>query len=244
MKPPAGYARLLPDNSMLSLDMKDQELEYLLQQIANDASLDDTSADEIADSPALWWSVQRNIRNATPAKAPWLPKVLRRFLMIGVPVAAAVVIGAFVYTTVFKTPFQDTATNKGTASLPGTGTSAETSKLPGYTEPVPVVAPLKPSTGSATKIIQAVHKVHSTPLPQTLMAQKLVKGLTEIKSDFIALAYARNPESGQLVRVKVPSSMMVSLGVVPTVDDPSKLIDAEVLVGDDGLTHAIRFIRQ
>jgi hypothetical protein len=38
--------------------------------------------------------------------------------------------------------------------------------------------------------------------------------------------------------------MMVTLGVVPTVDKPSELVDAEVLVGDDGLTRAIRFIRQ
>jgi hypothetical protein len=37
---------------------------------------------------------------------------------------------------------------------------------------------------------------------------------------------------------------MVQLGVVPMVNDPSKLIDAEILVGDDGLTHAIRFIRR
>jgi hypothetical protein len=37
---------------------------------------------------------------------------------------------------------------------------------------------------------------------------------------------------------------MVQLGLVSTVAKPSELVDAEVLVGDDGLTHAIRFIRQ
>jgi hypothetical protein len=70
----------------------------------------------------------------------------------------------------------------------------------------------------------------------------LVAKKTEIKSDFIALSYARDAESGQIVRVKVPSSMMVTLGLVATVEKPSALVDAEVIVGDDGLTRAIRFI--
>jgi len=66
---------------------------------------------------------------------------------------------------------------------------------------------------------------------------------TEIKTEFIALSYGRNPESGQIVRVKVPSSMMVTVGLVPSVQKPTSMIDAEVVVGDDGMTHAIRFIR-
>jgi hypothetical protein len=65
----------------------------------------------------------------------------------------------------------------------------------------------------------------------------------EVKTDFIALSYARDPDSGQIVRVRVPSSMMVSLGLVTSVKQPAELVDAEVLVGDDGLTRAIRFIR-
>ena len=65
----------------------------------------------------------------------------------------------------------------------------------------------------------------------------------EIKSEFIALSYARDPESGQIVRVKVPNSMKVTLGLVASVENPTQLTDAELLVGDDGLTRAIRFIR-
>ena len=74
--------------------------------------------------------------------------------------------------------------------------------------------------------------------PLTAAAEK-----TEIKTEFIALSYGRNPESGQIVRVRVPSSMMVTVGLVPSVQKPTSMIDAEVVVGDDGMTHAIRFIR-
>ena len=65
----------------------------------------------------------------------------------------------------------------------------------------------------------------------------------ETKTDFIALSYAANTESGQIVRVKVPSAMMVSLGVKANVENGSELVNAEVIIGDDGLARAIRFIR-
>ena len=51
----------------------------------------------------------------------------------------------------------------------------------------------------------------------------------DIKSEFIALTYARNPESGQLVRVRVPSEMMVTLGLVNSVEKPTSMVDAEVV---------------
>ena len=62
-------------------------------------------------------------------------------------------------------------------------------------------------------------------------------------ADFIALSYGADAESGQIVKVKVPSSMMVSLGVAQNVKKGSELVNAEVVVGDDGLARAIRFIR-
>ena len=88
---------------------------------------------------------------------------------------------------------------------------------------------IKPSTAGRKRTSPARRREFETP--------------NEIKSDFIALSYARNPESGQIVRVKVPSSMMVTLGLVSSVEKPANLVDAEVVVGDDGMTHAIRFIR-
>ena len=93
---------------------------------------------------------------------------------------------------------------------------------------------------SRTKPSPAV--VRDRKRPASLLTASSEKK-TEVKTDFIALTYARDPESGQIVRVKVPSSMMVSLGVVSSVNKPGDMVDAEVVVGDDGLTRAIRFIR-
>jgi hypothetical protein len=65
----------------------------------------------------------------------------------------------------------------------------------------------------------------------------------EVKTDFIALSYAPAPESGQILKVKVPRSMMVLLGVTDNTENASELVKAEILMGNDGLARAIRFIQ-
>jgi hypothetical protein len=229
---------------LLLLDMKDQELEKLMRQIAADAGLDDTAADEIADSPTLWWSIQREIRNATPAKSPWPPNFLRKLLMIAVPAAAAVLIGLGVYVNSLRTTPPETAGDPHPQQILPVTPPASLTGDPEEQQPSPLKAAVDRNRKSTTKPVPAVQRRHAVSVPRTLTARNSQNSAAEIKSDFIALAYARSPESGQLVRMKVPSSMMVQLGLVSTVDKPSELVDAELLVGDDGLTHAIRFIRQ
>lgn len=249
VKPPFPAVRLLPDSKLAVRVMKDQELDILMRQITSDAALDETAADEIADSSALWWSVQREIRNAGPAKAPWPPKLLQKLFVIGLPVAAVLLIGIGIYLSSVRTGSPDTAKGPDT-EVPHTASTLTPAPVATNPSPSDVTQPsvsevtVKQGDHPTPKAVHAVHRTHAVKLPKTLTANNSIKAAAEIKSDFIALAYARSPESGQLVRVKVPSSMMVQLGLVSSVDKPSQLVDAEVLVGDDGLTHAIRFIRQ
>lgn len=64
----------------------------------------------------------------------------------------------------------------------------------------------------------------------------------EMATEFIALSYLPVSESGQIVRVKVPRSMLVSLGVSTNVERSKEMVNAEVIVGDDGAARAIRFL--
>ena len=50
-------------------------------------------------------------------------------------------------------------------------------------------------------------------------------------------------ESGQILSVKVPRSMMVALGVTTNAERNSEMVKAEVIVGDDGAARAIRFMK-
>ncbi|MBP6003226.1 MAG: hypothetical protein KA746_07315 [Pyrinomonadaceae bacterium] len=221
--------------------LSDEEFESILRTLITDASVDESMVDEVADSPALWWSVQREInKQKDRATSPWPPvSVLRRWLMFGVPTFAAValVAGIFIFrglpTTESASVLTETAPTTTMTPAPAVPTDS-TTEISVVAAPAKAEAPRDKTTKAAVKTTErrGARAVTATAMEKAA-----------IKTDFIALSYARNPESGQLVRVKVPSSMMVTLGLVASVEKPNDLVDAEVVVGDDGLTRAIRFIR-
>lgn len=68
----------------------------------------------------------------------------------------------------------------------------------------------------------------------------------EIATDFIPLVHGDSMnlmESGQLVRVELPRSALVSFGLPMDMERANQRVKADVVVGNDGLARAIRFVR-
>ncbi len=67
----------------------------------------------------------------------------------------------------------------------------------------------------------------------------------EIATNFMPLEDARfTPfEGGQLVRVELPRSALLAMGLPVSAEQSGKPIKADVLLGNDGTAHAIRFVR-
>lgn len=68
----------------------------------------------------------------------------------------------------------------------------------------------------------------------------------EVATYFMPLGYAGpiNPQDGgQLVRVELPRSAMLSMGLPVNMDRYSERVKADVLLGPDGLARAIRFVQ-
>ena len=218
--------------------LTDDQLDKLLQTVIADASADEAMINEVAASPNLWWNVQRRIdKQKQERRAPWPPVVkVWRWLMIGVPAAAAVVLAI----TFYLLP---------PTEMPNLEQAA-VSHIPALQELATIdpseFSVVQPNSGQPERSDSRSQRVTKRKSWIKREAARKVavaaEKKEEIKSEFIALSYARDPESGQIVRVRVPSSMMVTVGLVASVEKPSALIDAEVIVGDDGLTRAIRFI--
>jgi len=70
--------------------------------------------------------------------------------------------------------------------------------------------------------------------------------VNEVATDFIPLGYL-NPASfqdgGQIVRVEVPRTTMASFGFPVNMDRYNERVKADVLLGVDGVPHAIRFVQ-
>ena len=70
--------------------------------------------------------------------------------------------------------------------------------------------------------------------------------LTEIATEFLPLAYYHVPmNTGSTVRIEVPATALVSFGLAPTEfrNGQDGTVQADVLVGEDGLARAVRFVR-
>src|SRR5207248_5086866 len=67
----------------------------------------------------------------------------------------------------------------------------------------------------------------------------------EITTDFLPLTYGglSQMDGGQVVRVEVPRSALQSLGLPINVERAGERVKADVLVGNDGVARAIRFVR-
>ena len=228
----------------MNKQISDEQIDQYMRTLLNEAAVDKNAVNEIADSPKLWWGVQRQITTQkADTKSPWPPAIWRRVLLFAAP--AAVVAALIISFLVFRPAevSSDVATNPQTAG-PSEAKNIEVPSPSITADPGPTATRAKnvERKKALAKPIHALAKSSVKPAIKGATVAKATK-TPEFKSEFIALSYARNAESGQIVRVKVPSSMMVSLGLVSSVNKSSDLVDAEVIVGDDGLTRAIRFIR-
>ena len=66
----------------------------------------------------------------------------------------------------------------------------------------------------------------------------------EVATDYLPLTFTADaPESGHLVRVRVPRSALIAFGLPMNVDRAGEMVKADVFIGDDGLARAIRFVQ-
>lgn len=73
--------------------------------------------------------------------------------------------------------------------------------------------------------------------PRNVRAQTTSHSALAQTSDFVELGMGAPAQMGVIVRVTLPASVFASLGVVGTGD-----FQADLLVGEDGIAHAIRFV--
>jgi len=69
---------------------------------------------------------------------------------------------------------------------------------------------------------------------------------SEVATDFLPLTFVADSaaqESGHVVRVRVPRSALIAFGVPMNVERAGEFIMADVMIGDDGLARAIRFVQ-
>lgn len=81
------------------------------------------------------------------------------------------------------------------------------------------------------------YRTHHFEVPKTISSSHHDDG------EFIPLQYAENPSNSfQVVRVQLGSSDLQQLGFPATPEWENRSVKADIVVGEDGLPHAIRFV--
>lgn len=140
------------------------------------------------------------------------------------------------------------ATASSTATVPQnpapTSTEAESTTAVG--NPAPTLASTQPPRFADRVRPQSFNAVLSN---KSRRGSKDYSDLTnereEITTDFLPLTYGglSQMDGGQVVRVEVPRSALQSFGLPINVERAGERVKADVLVGNDGVARAIRFVR-
>lgn len=106
-------------------------------------------------------------------------------------------------------------------------------------------APLNREAERAVKPTQIANKIKMTKTAPN-KARRMIADETsaEIATEFLPLTYSSNWEEqrGQIVRMEMPRSVLATMGV-PTTNVTGDRVKADVMLGDDGVALAIRFIQ-
>jgi hypothetical protein len=227
--------------------LSDEQIDRIAKNLLQDFVLDNETLDEIAESPKFW----RNVRNEIEAEKTRREKswffVFRPQIVAFGALAIAACFGLAMMFLNSKTNSNSPIAQQNsidekveTSEISATAPSEEYSSKPETSKEFR-------ATPKKVLVKNAVPKTRFIAKNQTaeLSTKQLSKSpkTEETKTDFIALSYTANTDSGQIVRVKVPRSMMVSLGITTNVEKNSELVTAEVILGDDGSARAIRFVQ-
>lgn len=222
--------------------LSDEQIDRIAKNLLRDFAPDDETLDEIADSPRLWWSV----RNAIEAEKDRRRQSFFARFRQPLPAFGALALLACLGLTVLFVSFRKNVNSTVAERIAPPNERAEIVKerevsppsQPSEKSEISKNAPLAKASVRNRKLENSTKPTPKPSKPESPNVKRV-----ETKTDFIALSYAAQTDSGQIVRVKVPSSMMVSLGVKTSVEKESELVSAEVVIGDDGMARAIRFIR-
>jgi hypothetical protein len=113
---------------------------------------------------------------------------------------------------------------------------------------------IKPAEAHVTSPVAPAVREVSKPRVRTLRASRRkaprkttsapVIAQREVRTEFIPIVYDPEPiERGQIVRIRLPSAALTMFGLPMNEEHAEEAIRADVLLGEDGMARAVRFVK-
>jgi hypothetical protein len=217
-------------------EQEETKIKELFQQLKQE---DEQHAPSFADS---WAAAQSRLEERgqdfrTHASNPIARWGWRRWALA--TAAILIACGFIVYPTIQNRSHKDTGviTEKAPSPQPPVKHEAKAEKDATEPEPRRELRALRPRRGSRPR-----------PNTPSIRDETITVDVEESENltDFLLLRYGDDHapmESGEVIRVQVPRSALITLGLPVNVEHADDPVLADLLIGEDGLARAIRFVR-
>lgn len=192
--------------------------------------------DRITANPELFDGVRARIRQSTAEPAPER-FITARTLAGGVATVALAVAALMTWAVVFKsTPADVVVVPPVTDKSKGRDTRVSS-------KPDSVVTADFPRETAPPR----AEKISTRPSASVSRRKQPAAQQVRYEGDFYALSYAGDPNEtergGRIVRVDVPRSTLFAMGVDVPLENGPETVKADLLIGSDGVTRAIRVVK-
>ena len=217
--------------------MNNQKLDSIGKQLFAASRLTEAEIDRIASGPEMFDGVRRRISQQVKTEARSArPFAIPRFVF-GSSLVALLVLGAFaLYLKQDQTVASDPPRPTDTAQPVKTVKAFTQAYATFLDEEQEVVAPAPP------RIEAAVQRETRRPQPRAERASYTPAP----ENDFVAVTYvgdgAESTRGGRVIRVDVPRSTLFAMGFPVSLENESPTVKADLLIGPDGATRAVRLV--
>lgn len=229
---------------MNTRNLKNNELDLIGRKLIERGNLRSPDIEKIISNPDLFGLVNARIAaegktEASKAASSWGVLSFIRRNAIAFAGVAVVVIAAIAAVSLLRSEKDMIATNEVQvqAAMPE---AARPDNLP------PQAVGRNQSQGRASdrdfRIEKAVVRQHVRSVDRKPQAHPS----TEPDADFYAISYAGDPDDtggGRIIRVDMSRSSLLALGVNVSLENEAEVVKADLLVGSDGVTRAIRVVK-
>ncbi|MEO8649862.1 MAG: hypothetical protein ABI539_11915 [Acidobacteriota bacterium] len=207
------------------------------RRLLRSASISDAELDQISSGDHLFASVLERIQIASAADAARIDPRQRFAYLLPVTAAAALIAIAAIASSLLYTSRSATTVSRQEAVFSG-----ETTELSGAA--FVSISLSSPEAGHTRRAVSSKSRMYEQRADQRVVKAPALP--PEVIPQFYAIGEISDPaevaRGGRIVRVGIPRASLFAMGVALPLENENALVTAELLVGQDGVTRAIRLV--
>ena len=218
---------------------ENKKIDEIGKMLVKAGAMQSREIEEIVANPNLFEGVRQRI-SLGETEQPTPRRWILRPVTAGFAAVAIVAIAAFGYVTFKSGPAMDVVI------APPVPVPAKTVSVPKSSTPDQIVDAIAPPTVEPMPKHERIASRQTPSVRESRPRRSAEPQQARFVDDFYAVSYAGDPHEtergGRIVRVDIPRSTLFAMGINVPLENESATVKADLLIGSDGVTRAIRVV--